>query len=317
MMETRKMLRSVIKEEFIMLTGDYRLALVLNQMLYWSQFTKDFDHFIEEERKRRNDPDLETCNGWIFKTAEELSEETMLNVAVKTMRHYLKTLVASGWLSERRNPHHSWDHTRQYRVNLGKLQKDLLEIGFFLDGYRVDLNFLREELQIEPPVHYDDHLIILEEFDFDEAESLDIPFAVEDENVKTTAPEENSTRKNETTNVQNATTIPEITSETTTEITKEHIAGIVDYLNEQTGKNFQAKTAKTQSLIQARWKEGHQVEDFKKVIDTKTANWLEDPEMNKFLRPETLFGTKFESYLYERGSENRDTEFERYLTGLA
>ena len=130
--------RTVIKEEFVKLTGDFKLALVLNQMLYWSQFTKDFDRFIEEEKKRRNEPDLEVSHGWIYKTSEELAEETLIFVSPKTIREYLKKLVESGWIKERRNPHQSWDHTKQYRMNLVKLQEDLIKLGYMLNGYPID-----------------------------------------------------------------------------------------------------------------------------------------------------------------------------------
>lgn len=72
---------------------------------------------------------------------------------------------------------------------------------------------------------------------------------------------------------------------------------IVDYLNEKTGKDFKFTTKKTQSLINARLKEGFTEDDFKRVIDNKCSEWLKDEKMNQYLRPDTLFGTKFESYL--------------------
>jgi uncharacterized phage protein (TIGR02220 family) len=74
---------------------------------------------------------------------------------------------------------------------------------------------------------------------------------------------------------------------------------IVGYLNKKTGKSFRANTAKTQKLIDARINEGWTVEDFKKVIDVKSAKWLNDSKMNDYLRPDTLFSSKFESYLNE------------------
>ena len=52
--------------------------------------------------------------------------------------------------------------------------------------------------------------------------------------------------------------------------------------------------------INARLKEGHTLEDFKAVIDKKTKQWLNDEKMSSYLRPMTLFGTKFESYLNEK-----------------
>lgn len=72
---------------------------------------------------------------------------------------------------------------------------------------------------------------------------------------------------------------------------------IVEYLNERTGSNYRYTTKKTKDLIKARFNEGFNLEDFKVVIDKKTMEWINDKEMNKYLRPETLFGTKFESYL--------------------
>lgn len=72
---------------------------------------------------------------------------------------------------------------------------------------------------------------------------------------------------------------------------------IVNYLNEKADRQFKSTTNKTQSLIKARFNEGWEVEDFKTVIDKKTKEWMGDSKMENYLRPETLFGTKFESYL--------------------
>lgn len=72
---------------------------------------------------------------------------------------------------------------------------------------------------------------------------------------------------------------------------------IVSYLNEKAGTAYKATTQKTQAVIKARLAEGFTIEDFMAVIDKKCAEWLGDPKMEKYLRPETLFGTKFEGYL--------------------
>jgi uncharacterized phage protein (TIGR02220 family) len=90
---------------------------------------------------------------------------------------------------------------------------------------------------------------------------------------------------------------------------KKHIVGepdhvpcteIVEYLNEQTGAHYRTTTPKTKKLIEARMNEGFTIEDFKTVIHKKASQWKDNPEMCKFLRPETLFGTKFEGYLNEQ-----------------
>lgn len=74
---------------------------------------------------------------------------------------------------------------------------------------------------------------------------------------------------------------------------------IIDYLNDKTGKHFKHTTDKTKNLIKARMKEGFTVDEFKRVIDIKVKQWCKDQKMKIYLRPETLFGTKFEGYLNE------------------
>ena len=81
------------------------------------------------------------------------------------------------------------------------------------------------------------------------------------------------------------------------------INNIIVYLNEKTGCNFRSTTPKTKALINARLKEGFNYDDFKKVINNKTFEWKDNAKMARYLRPETLFGTKFESYLNERSTE--------------
>ena len=86
----------------------------------------------------------------------------------------------------------------------------------------------------------------------------------------------------------------------------EIIEKIVSYLNQKTGKNFKANTKETKNLITARLKEKFTVEDFFTVIDIKCADWLNNPEMCKYLRPKTLFGPKFESYLNQNAQQRSD-----------
>lgn len=94
--------------------------------------------------------------------------------------------------------------------------------------------------------------------------------------------------------------IPEITTETTTEKKDIPYAAVIEYLNSQTQSAYRTGSKKTKNLIRARWLEGFRLEDFKKVIDLKAEEWLHDPYWRKFLRPETLFGTRFESYLNQK-----------------
>lgn len=72
---------------------------------------------------------------------------------------------------------------------------------------------------------------------------------------------------------------------------------IVRHLNEAVGASYRPSSKKTRQLIHARWEEGFRLPDFIAVIDTMEDAWGEDPKMSAYLRPETLFGTKFEGYL--------------------
>lgn len=73
---------------------------------------------------------------------------------------------------------------------------------------------------------------------------------------------------------------------------------IVAYLNAKLGTHYKPKSRDTLKRITARLREGFAVEDFKTVIDKKAAAW-QGTEFSQYLRPETLFGTKFEGYLNE------------------
>lgn len=82
---------------------------------------------------------------------------------------------------------------------------------------------------------------------------------------------------------------------------------VIERLNKACNKNYKSSTPKTKKLIQARLNENFALEDFYKVIDLKSKEWL-GSEMEKFLRPETLFGTKFESYLNQKVSIKNEIE---------
>lgn len=91
-----------------------------------------------------------------------------------------------------------------------------------------------------------------------------------------------------------------------------YIVEIIDYLNEKTNSNYKATTRATEQKINARIREGFTLEDFKKVIDKKTDEW-KGTQLEQYLRPDTLFGTKFESYLNQNiiKQEHKETRYER------
>lgn len=78
---------------------------------------------------------------------------------------------------------------------------------------------------------------------------------------------------------------------------------VIDYLNEKIGTTYKSTTKSTREHINARLKEGFTEDDFIKVIDKKIKEW-KGTKWEKYLRPDTLFSTKFESYLNQKDKEN-------------
>ncbi len=88
------------------------------------------------------------------------------------------------------------------------------------------------------------------------------------------------------------------------------VAQIIDTLNLVLGTHYKSTTPKTVKLIHDRLKEGFAVSDFEIVIRKMFRVWT-GTEYEKFLRPETLFGTKFESYLNRTETTDREIEAEK------
>ena len=115
-------------------------------------------------------------------------------------------------------------------------------------------------------------------------------------------------KKKENTEIEKQCSIDETTGEVieTEIVTKNEMIykNIIDYLNLRLGTNYKSTSIKTRALIDARLNDGFTEEDFKIVIDKKYYKW-HDTDMEQYLRPETLFSNKFESYLNQRISEEK------------
>lgn len=88
---------------------------------------------------------------------------------------------------------------------------------------------------------------------------------------------------------------------------------IIDNLNQMAGTNYKHTSKATQRHIKARLNEGFTIEDFMIVIQKKCMDWLKDNKMKQYLRPETLFGTKFESYLNQPMKEITTKDLTPYM----
>lgn len=141
-MEETKIRKVVLREDLLAITEDFREAIILSQFIYWSERVKDADKLIEQENEiaRRNGAvEREPLYGWIYKSAKEMADETMLGIGEKQARRYMSSLVAKGFLCERYNPKYKWDRKMQYKINLVNIGLALREKGYPLSDYKIEL----------------------------------------------------------------------------------------------------------------------------------------------------------------------------------
>lgn len=189
---------AVLREGLLALTGNVNAAIILNQFIYWAECKAESDAMyakeIEAYEREYGDVNFKPTFGWIYRSSVELAEETMLGLSPASMRKFIKQLVDSGFLQERRNPKFKWDRTMQYNVNLKFIQQELQKLGFVLNGYKFDTKQVTDEKNAADNTDMED-------------EKSKIPF-LKNKN-------QNSESKNQ--NTKNSKAIPEIT----TKITKE------------------------------------------------------------------------------------------------
>lgn len=71
----------------------------------------------------------------------------------------------------------------------------------------------------------------------------------------------------------------------------------IEHLNRVTGSRFRPASDNATNHIGARLEQGHTLADLKLVIDHKATEWLGKDPWQSYLRPRTLFGSKFDGYL--------------------
>lgn len=78
---------------------------------------------------------------------------------------------------------------------------------------------------------------------------------------------------------------------------REAAAQIIRMFNEICETSYSIKADKNVKPVIARINDGRKPEDFKLVIEDRKSEWARDKKMCNYLRPETVFGPKFEGYL--------------------
>jgi uncharacterized phage protein (TIGR02220 family) len=91
------------------------------------------------------------------------------------------------------------------------------------------------------------------------------------------------------------------------------IESVIKYLNEKSRKDFDIKNANSIKLINEKILAGHKENDFKRVIDTKCTEWIDNEKCNIFLRPSTLFGAKMDEYLNQSPVQKKSANASTYI----
>ncbi len=191
------------------------------------------------------------------------------------LRNHDLSLKAKGLMSLMLSLPENWDYSVKGLVTLSKDK---------LDGVRSGLKELESQGYLKRSQQRDENgRMASAEYVLYENPMTENPMT---ENPMTENPTQINTKENKYLNKQVLTK----------ESTKNIYSQVVDFLNAEAGTNYKSTTSKTQQLIKARLGEGFTFEDFETVIKKKCREWL-DTDFAKYLRPETLFGTKFESYL--------------------
>jgi hypothetical protein len=148
--QSRSLKRVLIKEEYVDITGDTIEAIIIDQMICWSESVSDFDKFIAEEKERLgtalacSDGNL-LLYGWIRKSAAEIKDDIMCNDSARNVNRKLDDLVSKGLLFRRNNPDDHYDHKYQYRLNFKAIISALDTYGWTLGEHRAKLQFCTDK----------------------------------------------------------------------------------------------------------------------------------------------------------------------------
>jgi hypothetical protein len=98
-----KYIKVTLRQEYILLTGDYKKAILL-------------EYFILTQKIN---------NDWFNLSYETISKDSLLGLSHVNTRHHLKHLITNGWILRKKDED---SLMYQYKVNLDKINQDLEKI---------------------------------------------------------------------------------------------------------------------------------------------------------------------------------------------
>ena len=288
----------VIREDFLSICdNDLKASVLLSILTYWH------DVKIEMREKNKQLNDIAERHGenreqdetlLQFHTEKEIAEMSFGILNKKTVRSAKQFLIEKGFISIHRNPNprYSFDNTtffqlipEEVNIALSKRQKLPHEgAKIAARGGKNDPNntkdystdYSKEDITGKnPTVFTDSENSPVEDFSF-------------------TAPPVTSTCS--PAEIQKALRVKSFDKVPLS--VQEFTQQVILKLNKSAGTNFRHKTMLTIELVARLLSEGYSQKDIFSVIENKCAEWKDHNTYQKYLRPSTLFGKKFDEYLH-------------------
>lgn len=221
---------------------------------------------------------------WVYNSMDEWHKQFRY-VSRDTVKRTFKSLVELGLLETGNHNKHHFDKTKWYSINYEKLDE--------IERLSIGANCTNREVQNAPML----------EGKMPQSDEGNLPQPI----PETTRDYTDNSLSSE---LDRADTPEQITD---IELSAEEILNrdallLLGYLNAKTRRNYRPVESNLK-FLRARLKEGATVDEVRAVIDAKYLAWSEDPVMNQYLRPATLFNaTKFNQYVGELGQSSTNDD---------
>lgn len=155
-----KLKKAVIREELLALTQDWGKAIILDKVIWWTGIVYDMERSDRERIEEMKKIDSEKAaefesklrDGWFYKTVEEFESEIFGVQSSKTINRKLNELILQKYvLADKTGSRNQTKYDRKtwYRANIELIQKDLLQLGYPLEGYKLPEHLLQSISQNE------------------------------------------------------------------------------------------------------------------------------------------------------------------------
>ncbi len=270
--------------------GDCEEAIALNQVSYWIERYKEVNRNFKDGRF------------WVYNSYQKWHDDNFPFWHPSKIQRIFKSLEGKGLLLSANHNNAGFDKTKWYTIDYDKLQEMANEYenrGPLLENEQSLLENKQSLTENENTFCGNEQSLPAGDYPIPEDTTKDttentagckyiLSGGPDDVSDSTPVCESGKTRKSKKNKPTNH---------------PEEIRQIIDYFNHVCGTDYKYQSKATADMINARLNDGFTVEDFYKVINTKYTEWVNNPDMCKYIRPQTLFRpSHFENYLNQRSA---------------